>query len=53
MEDTLTIELNTPAIRFVERGGRTVAQTLSRNNPWAGEWECRGRVVLPAEGGGG
>ena len=34
------------AVKFVERGGRSLAETLSRNNPWAKEGEFRGRPVL-------
>ena len=33
VEENLTAELKCPSVRFVERGGRSMAETLSRNNP--------------------
>ena len=46
VEETLTAEMRTPSIRFVERGGESVTQILERNNPWSKESEC-GRKVCP------
>ena len=44
VEDTLTAEMNTPGIRFVERGRNTVVEVLGRNNLWSKEGECNRKV---------
>ena len=46
-EENLTAELKCPSVRFVERGGRSLAEVLSRNNPWAGEGECQRKGCPP------
>ena len=47
VEDTLTAEMNTPGIRFVERGRNTVVEVLGRNNTWSKEWECNRKLCPP------
>ena len=47
VEDTLTAKMNTPGIRFVERGGNTVTDILRRNNPWSKKGECSRKVCPP------
>ena len=39
-EEVIARELRVPSARFVERGGRTVANTLGMNNIWKQEGEC-------------
>ena len=56
-EEAITSELRVPSVRFVERGGRTVSDVLSRNNPWKVEAQCPrtkcppcwGRICIAAE----
>ena len=50
VEENLTAELKCPSVRFVERGGRSLAETLSRNNPWAREGECPRKACPPCWG---
>ena len=50
VEENLTAELKCPSTRFVERGGRSLAETFSRNNPWADEGECPRKECPPCWG---
>ena len=50
VEENLTAELKCPSVRFVERGGRSLAETLSRNDPWAREGECPRKACPPCWG---
>ena len=50
VEETLTQEMNTPTVRFVERGGQTVSESLSRNNPWSKENYCLRKCCPPCWG---
>ena len=36
----ITVELKVPKVRFIERGGPTLMDTVGRNNPNAKEWYC-------------
>ena len=48
----MTTLLKCPSVRFVERGGRTVVDELSKSNPWAKEAACCRKGCLPCWGRG-
>ena len=49
-EDMITGEMRVPSVRFVERGGKTVEDTLGRSNPWKSEHECARKKCPPCWG---
>ena len=57
VNDQLCLSVNSPSVRFVERGGPTLMDTVGRNNPNAKVWycprqdcePCKGRRILGAE----
>ena len=49
IDEMLAAQLGAPSVRFVERSGDTIVNTLGRTNPWSDEFVC-GRVpCLPCD----
>ena len=49
-DDQMTKILNTPAVKFVERGGTTIIEDLGRTNPWSQDWFCPRKECAPCNG---
>ena len=52
-EESITNKLKVPSIRFVERGGKSVSDTLSRNNLCKTEAQCLRSKCPQCWAGGG
>ena len=46
----MTRILNTPAVKFVERGGTMIIEDLGRTNPWSLDWFCPRKECEPCKG---
>ena len=49
-DDQMTKILDTPAVKFVERGGTTIMEDLGRTNPWSQDWFCPRKECAPCNG---
>ena len=46
-DDQMTRTLNTPVVKFVERGGTMIIEDLGRTNPWSLDWFCPRKEFSP------